>query len=187
MDETVIGWLATAILVPALGFLANEFWKRRQEWRALRVARLEAEIRDLYAPLYSDLLASEAIWSGFRGVFWPAHGGQGYDPDSDRTTDDEREAWRRAVVDTFMPINERIEARLLAQAHLIGLSGMPAPFQAFLVHVAGYRVLIGAWSRGDFRRHASLNNFPVEMIDLVRDRLNDRSEKLRLLQERSFF
>ncbi len=170
-DGLTLPWLVTAVAVPALGYVGALVLQRLKEVRDWRIARLDEKIRDVYAPLYADAVLGEAIWTGFSGVRWPAHGMIGYDPDGPATTEEEREKWRAAVRDLFMPVNERMEARILAHAHLLAEPEIKPLISRFLVHVAGYRLIIEAWEAGDYSRHISLVEFPEGIRAVLEKRL----------------
>ncbi|MGR3793983.1 hypothetical protein [Vannielia sp. SX4] len=170
-DALTLTWLVTAVAVPALGYVGALVLQRLKEVRDWRIARLDEKIRDVYAPLYADAVLGEAIWTGFAGVRWPAHGMGGYDPDGPNTTDEERENWRVAVRELFMPVNERMEARILAHAHLLAEPEIKPLISRFLLHVSGYRLIIEAWEEGDFSRHTSLVEFPAGIRAVLETRL----------------
>lgn len=169
-------------ILGAGGWLANEFFRRRQERRVQRLERLDTQIREFYGPLFAEVTASEAIWQGFGKALWPEHGFDGYGPDNPVTTEEERERWRTWVREVFMPINLRIEKILMEKADLLEGTAYPKSFQDLLAHIAGYKVVMMRWDAGDFSKHTSLNNWPSGIVEDVTEGLSQaQAEQKRLL------
>ena len=59
----------------------------------------------------------------------------------------------------------------LAHAHLLAEPEIKPLISRFLVHVAGYRLIIEAWEAGDYSRHISLVEFPEGIRAVLEKRL----------------
>ncbi|MCB1312048.1 MAG: hypothetical protein KDK29_09245 [Sedimentitalea sp.] len=170
------------VLLAGIGWLANQFFKRRQERRVWRLDRLDAQIRNFHGPLFAEVTASDAIWQAFRDGLAL---GPGAAPDAARApelSEAQQESWRRCVREVFMPINLRIEKILLEETDLLDGAAYPQSFRDFLAHLAGYKLLLVQWEAGDLSRHVPATPWPERLLADVTEGLARAQEEQQRLR-----
>jgi hypothetical protein len=127
------------------------------------------QIQLLYGPLFSLRSASQIAFLAFmelhasdRNAFF----------DGKKRSKSELEAWRIWMSEVMMPLNLRMEKAIIENSHLIVGPSMPNSFQAFLGHVASYKVVLKKWDEARSNNvldalteadHVAITNFPSEM------------------------
>ena len=161
MDDKTFYTLLVSILLAILG-MAVKYWNDlRIAQRKDRLERVNLQLRDLYGPLYALDLAASVAWASFRSKYRPGGSFFGRAP---KPTSEELIAWRLWMREVFMPLNLRMEERIVSQAHLVVGGKMPDCFIELCAHVAAYKTVLKRWDSGDFTDHVSVINYPVESL-----------------------
>ena len=172
--------IIVSICLALVGYLVTFLMQRNQERRQAQLERVNLQLRNLYGPLYSTLLANQAIWDAFRNRLWPQHGRSSYFYENE-TTELENARWRTWMIHVFEPLNARIEKVILENGDLLEGSQLPEDFVQALAHIASYRALYPNWEVEDFSEHVGLINYPdglFRVIEPTYHRLLERQRQL---------
>ncbi len=86
------------------------------------------------------------------------------------------------MINVFHPLNEKVEAIIIENIHLIEGDEIPKAFTQALSHVSAYRAVIAQWESGDYSEHVSVNNWPakglMESVKPVFEELTKKQSKL---------
>jgi hypothetical protein len=122
-----------------------------------QLARVNAQLEELYGPLLALGTANNAAWAAFRSVFRPdSH----YAVSGQDLTEDERSTWLRWMKIVFMPNNRRAYEIIVSRAHLLTGSDVPRCLLDFCGHVAGYEVVVAQWEQGNYSQLTSYIAYP---------------------------
>ncbi|MCA9037023.1 MAG: hypothetical protein KDA91_17930 [Planctomycetaceae bacterium] len=182
MTPDVISTLVT-IGLAFTGYLFTYLHGRSVARRESQLERVNAQLRNLYGPLFALLNQSNDIWKAFTENFWPAHGQSAYFVEG-QTTDAEKSVWRVWMKTVFMPLNDKIEAVIVENADLIVGEEFPQVFKECLAHIAAYRPVIDQWAAGDFSSHTSYCNWPGDRLysDVEKQYQQLRRTQIRLIR-----
>jgi hypothetical protein len=133
---------AASILVAAAVFVGNIVVQARNERRQTVLARVDAQIHDLYGPLFALMTVNERLWTTMRATMLPDSGRR----HSDVLTQRESEEWRSWLQQVLMPTNIKMRDAIMRHADLMIGDNMPTVLQDFCAHVASYEVVL---ARGD--------------------------------------
>lgn len=168
---------SATVIVATLAFALNQWGQSRTERRQARLARLDAQVRDLYGPLKALTDSNEAVWRMLRVTFLP--------PTVDRRSgtplsEGDGERWMVWVRQALMPANRQMRDVILRNAHLIVEPELPEPLKAFCAHVAAYEVFLDAEPHARGSLSTSLIHHPG------RSYVNYVSETYASLKEQQF-
>lgn len=160
MDTKTIVPLLVTVLLAVTGYAVTYQNTLRLTRRKERLDRVDRQLRELYGPLYALMESADKSWRAFRvqierptGSFWDA---------DTPPTEQERAAWRLWMRHVLMPLNLRIEAVLVERADLLEGNEMPASLLDLLAHIAAYKAVLRGWEEGDYSRHISVIDYPIE-------------------------
>jgi hypothetical protein len=169
-------------MVATGGYVFTYFHKKKIDKRAAVLDRVNLQLRNLYGPLYAELLSGEAAWESFSENYWPTHGDDVFFSENATLTDEEKENWIAWREEVFHPKNERIESIIKKSIDLVEEDGFPEVFTDLMAHVAGYKVVIRQWEKSDFSKYTSDCNFPIDglfkMVEFQYDHLRTKQQKL---------
>ncbi len=168
---------SASIVVAVAVFVANQLTHLRNERRQAALARVNAQLRDLYGPLFALVAVNEHLWTAMRGAYLPERDRRR----SGSLSEDEAEEWQRWLQQGLMPANVRMRDLILQHADLIVEDDMPHPLQDFCAHVASYEVYL---SKPDNRRigRALIGHPGAPYVTYVQDRFAAlKAEQARLL------
>jgi hypothetical protein len=167
MSNALVGATA-AILVAVLAASLSYAQARRLQRRQARLSRLNAQLEELYGPLYATLEASHIAYSRLLDTLRPGQSTL-FDPDALPPSDEELRIFRRWVEVVSHPRAIRAYEIIISKAHLLIEDEMPRCLLQFLAHKAGYDVLTQRWKEGDFSEHLSVVRHPGdELYDYLR-------------------
>ncbi|MEL6362121.1 MAG: hypothetical protein AAFR21_13670 [Pseudomonadota bacterium] len=174
---------ALAIFLPALlavfGYIITHIFAVRRQLHDARVEFLNAQIRDLYGPLYAIDASNRAAWISFRAKYRPDI--SSYFKKENPPSEEETKAFVQWMRSVFHPNNKRMHDVITSNAHLIEGNDFPESFREFLIHVETYQVVIDQWDAGNFSEYTSRNNYPR---DTFSSEVEDSFLKLKRRQKR---
>jgi hypothetical protein len=152
----VLGGVAVALAAGIVAYLNT----LRINTRQARLARVNAQLEELYGPLLALAESTNSAWHTFRSRHRPddVH----FFTEDSPLTDEERRAWVAWMTTVFHPTNRRSYELIVTKTHLLEDGQMPPALLTFLAHVSGYDVVTEAWRADDFRELASIVNHPGE-------------------------
>ena len=171
-STTTIWSLITAFGLPTaiVAFIFSRWRERAQEQRAARLAYLNDQLERLYGPLFALTQANHTAWNSFCDRY--AIDGAVFEEDQITFDQQQLEAWVLWVRAVFHPINLKIRAAIVENAHLIDGPEMPTSFIEFLAHVETYTAVIESWDESTVPRAlngelslsdlTSINTYPDE-------------------------
>jgi hypothetical protein len=146
---TLIDKLAIGVFVILAGFWINRALKDFEGKQALRrelelsqnraaLAQLEAQIKELYSPLYGLIQRSQEIFDVAKAKVPLSAAGQ---PD-----EEEAPIWRYFVESYFLPLNEKMADLIQSRMYLIEEDEIPESWKLFLEHQTQFHVLHTLWN-----------------------------------------
>jgi len=172
----------TAIVLFIVGWMFTYFHKRKVDTRNASLDRVNAQLRQLYGPLYAHLHSINAAWNAFVENFWPEHGQAGYFAHGHVTTEEEKERWRHWMTEVFHPANMEVKRLIIDNMDLMEEDTVPQVFLDTLAHVEVYQSVVKQWEKGDFSHHTSILNYPDrELMEVVEEtffKLRQRQQEL---------
>ena len=161
--------VALPILLAVGGWIFTYVNSRQEAQRAAQLERVNKQLRLLYGPLYSRLVAAEAAWNAFAENYWPAHGQAGYFAEGFELSEQELARWRHWMREVFHPLNMEMEALLVENLDLLEDGKVPRSFSTALAHIYAYRAVLSQWDKQDYSEYTSVVNFPAgELMAAVR-------------------
>jgi hypothetical protein len=159
MSDALIASIA-AILVALLGAGLSFVQTRRLQRRQARLARLNAQLEELYGPIYATLEASRIAYRRLLDKLRPGSVSL-FDPGSAPPSEEELRIFRRWIETVSHPRATEAHERIISKAHLLIEDEMPECLLTFCAHKAGYDVLIQRWHDQDFTEHLSVVRHPA--------------------------
>jgi len=137
---TAVITASASIVVAVLVFLLNRQSQYQFERRQALLARINAQLRELYGPLHALVGVNELVWRSLRdSAVLPASDER---VDAGRLDQRELATWRAWLDYSLMPANAKMRELILAHADLIIEAEMPPPLMAFCAHVSAYEVML---------------------------------------------
>ncbi len=140
------------VVIPIVGFLITvtlAVWKYlyevKQRTRAEKLSRIEAQLKQLYGPLYALVNARKKSWA----IFESKTRVDEWDRLTQAIPEEDKEEWKRWMRSEFQETNERIYRLIVENADLYIENGLPVCFESFIAHYAQYRIIISRWDAGD--------------------------------------
>jgi hypothetical protein len=155
--------ISVTVILAFVGYIIAHWNNIRLENRKAQIKFITEQVQNLYGPLLSLSAASKEAWLQFRSRCRP--GGAFFS--SPPPTEDDLANWRLWMSDVFMPINLKMEAAIIENAHLIEGDEMPKAFSDLIAHVEVYKIVIKNWEKNNFAEHTSYLNYPDELDDYV--------------------
>ncbi|MGW4942946.1 hypothetical protein ACWEOZ_15330 [Actinoplanes sp. NPDC004185] len=137
---------SASVLVAAAVFVANLIVQFRNERRQVALERLNAQLRELYGPLYAQYEVNETIWRALRASGLPGREIRR----AGTATEAQRAEWRLWVQEALMPGNVRMRDAVIEHADLLIEDEVPRVLGDFCSHVASYEVVLA--QSGDRRK-----------------------------------
>ncbi|MEE8045637.1 MAG: hypothetical protein V3T49_02235, partial [Dehalococcoidia bacterium] len=151
--------------------------------RRANLARVNEQLQYFYGPLYSNLMLELDLFGEFKEEdslgdgFWQNFG--------DNPKSEQAEAWRKWMIDVFMPINERNLRLVTERADLIEEVELPKSLRLLNLHVTSYKILHDRWRSDDFSRHLPKVFFPSQINEYAADHYSRlKKEQARLLGQK---
>lgn len=154
MSDALIASIA-AILVALLGAGLSFVQTRRLQRRQARLARLNAQLEELYGPIYATLEASRIAYRRLLDKLRPGSVSL-FDPSSAPPSKEELRIFRQWIETVSHPRATEAYERIISKAHLLIEDEIPECLLTFCAHKAGYDVLIQRWNNQDFTEHLSV-------------------------------
>lgn len=156
-----------------------------------QLERVNAQLRDLYGPLYALSVASEQTWTEFFKIYSPNP--TGYWPVSNQR---QAERWRLWMKEVFMPLNLQMEALVLKHSDLLVDQEMPKVLLDLSAHIEGYKAIMKEWDSKEqeslMQKEANLSiiNYPLGLSEYASKHYLElkrkQSELLGALEDQSF-
>jgi hypothetical protein len=162
MTAAVIAAVA-ALLVGVIGALLSYVNARRLSRTEAQLARVNAQLSELYGPMHATLEATRIAYEKF--VRSTRNSPNFFNPKLPKPTNDELKLWRAWVTTVLQPGNKRTYELIVNKAHLLIDDEMPECLLAFCAHVAGFDVTIRRWQQGDYSRHLSVVSHPRDALN----------------------
>jgi hypothetical protein len=169
MIDAVVGLIggeantvAFAILAGVLGFIAKAGYDLWMERRKEKLDRINAQLRDLYGPLFSLVSASTITWEAFRAEYASGPEFRSESGIAPQTTEAAK-VWRHWMTHVFMPLNSEMAELVVRHADLLEESQIPECLLLLCAHVHGYKGVIAAWAAHNYSEHMSLTRFPGDL------------------------
>jgi hypothetical protein len=162
MSDALIASIA-AILVALLGAGLSFVQTRRLQRRQARLARLNAQLEELYGPIYATLEASRIAYRRLLDKLRPGSVSL-FDPGSAPPSEEELSTFRRWIETVSHPRATEAYERIINKAHLLIEDEIPECLLTFCAHKAGYDVLIKRWHCQDFTEHLSVVRHPGDRL-----------------------
>lgn len=160
-----------SVIVAALlaigGWLFTYFNGLAVDRRSAKLERLNKQLRELYGPLYAQLVANDETWHAFSEKHWPAHGESAYfgdGGDASRLTEQEKMRWVTWMKNVFQPMNKLVADLIVQNIDLVEGEEVPASFLNAVAHVNAYNAILAQWEAGDLSEFVSVNNWPFEAL-----------------------
>lgn len=187
--------LGGAIVLALIGYVIKSMSDRQTERRKNRLDRVNAQLHDLYGPLYAIVTMIDVSWRAFHEKFWPDRNTFFDEAHRDAQTVEQWKWWMREVA---TPLNESAGGVIAHHSDLLRDGDYPDCFRKFLTHIAEYRSIMPLWDRLDpsamavpdlTRYYFATQKYPNEFAAAVRrEFLTAKREQERLinaLQDRS--
>ncbi len=155
--------LIVTITLTFLGFVITYVNNLRLTRRRERLKIINAQLNELYGPLYVITQASAISFRALRAKTI-ARGKKFVDEDAPLSEDDISE-WRIWVEKIFIPSNEKLEKVIIEKAHLLREKDIPDCLRYFIAHNAGYKVVAEKWRLKDFSEAISIIPYPKEIVE----------------------
>lgn len=166
MGVTIAVSVITAVVAAAgtyLGtYLNNISLARRQD----QLARVNAQLKDLYGPLAALLLSTQVLFDAWRRWELPLEKGW---KDSSA---EEQQRWRGWMRTVLQPRNIAMADLVMRHADLIDEMRMPPSLVALCAHVRYYEALQARWDEGDVERYIPYLLFPRDVTHDVLEAFN---------------
>jgi hypothetical protein len=162
MDWKTTATLFVAVLLAGTGYLAKYLNDLRIAQRKDQLERVNAQLRELYGPLYALARASGNTWLNFRKLNRPDV--VSYWESSPQPSEKEAAAWRRWMAEVFAPLNAEMARLVVSHADLLDDRQMPQCLLDLCAHVHAYKVVLEGWKVGDFSRNTSVIDFPADEL-----------------------
>ncbi len=161
--QTALITSTASVIAVVLGFITTYLLNRRMERQRNQLARVNAQLSQLYGPIYAITQSSGIAFREFTNRYDPMRLFDNPDADSDpRITDMQKASYRKWLGTVFQPNNKKILEILLTKTDLLIDGDMPASALTFFAHVAGYDVILQDWESGDLSSLFSLVDYPEE-------------------------
>jgi hypothetical protein len=145
---TLIDKLAIGLVVLLAGFCLNKALKDFEGRQTLRrelelsqnraaLAQLEAQIKELYSPLYGLIQRSTEVYEVARQKL--PHSTSG------KHNDEEAPVWRYFVETYFLPVNAQMRELIQSKIYLVEEDELPESWKLFLEHQMQFQVLHSLW------------------------------------------
>jgi hypothetical protein len=171
VSPTGLAILATAgaLLAAALGAFLTYLYALRMRRSQARLDRLNAQLSDLYGPLYATMESSRIAHRAFVDVLRPGRTSL-FDPEDPLRTDEELWLWREWVLHVLHPRAPHAHELITERAHLLIEDTIPDFMLEFCAHKAGYDALIRRWECQDYSANLSVVRHPGAVLyDYLRD------------------
>lgn len=171
---------SVSVVVAVAVFVANQLAQLRNERRQVALTRVNAQLRDLYGPLFALVAVNERFWTAMRGAHLPGEARRR----SGSLSESEADEWRRWLQQGLMPANLKMRDLIVQHADLVVEDDMPQPLQDFCAHVASYEVHLARPDDAPSGR-ALIGHPGAPYVTYVRERFADlKAEQGRLLGTR---
>jgi hypothetical protein len=171
---------SVSVVVAVAVFVANQLAQLRNERRQIALARVNAQLRELYGPLFALVAVNEHLWTAMHGAHLPDRDRRRAGP----LSGNEAEEWRRWLRQGLMPANLKMRDLIVQHADLIVEDDMPQTLQDFCAHVASYEVHLARPDNEPIGR-ALIGHPGAPYVAYVRDRFAAlKAEQGRLIGRR---
>ena len=173
IDDSLMPFLPLIVTIALtfLGFLITYVNNLRLTRRKERLEIVNAQLNELYGPLY---VITQASGISFRALQAKAisQGKKFVNEDAPLSKDDISE-WRIWVEKVFIPSNEKLEKVITEKAHLVLEKDIPDCLMYFIAHSAGYKVVAEKWRLDDFSEALSIIPYPVDVVEYSKNSFQD--------------
>ncbi|BCJ51958.1 hypothetical protein Asp14428_34330 [Actinoplanes sp. NBRC 14428] len=170
---------SASVVVAVVVFVGNQLAQLRNERRQWALSRVDAQLRELYGPLFGLVSVNEELWRAMRGSVLPAQAERSPGPLGNA----ESARWQSWLEEALMPANRRMRDLILQHADLIVDNDMPQVLRDFCSHVASYEVLLSKVDQAD--AEPPLVRHPGQaFVDYVGTSFTALKERQRILLDR---
>lgn len=156
---TAIAAVSAALLAAIVSYWQAQILHRRQA----RLARLNAQLKELYGPVHATLEASRIAYRRLLDKLRPGSTSL-FDDKEQPATEEELEIFRLWIETVSHPRASEAYKLIISKAHLLIENEMPPCLLDFCAHKAGYDVLIQRWHNQDFTEHLSVVRHPGDRL-----------------------
>jgi hypothetical protein len=160
MGVTIAVSVITTALAAAGAYLGTYLNNLSLARRHDQLARVNAQLKDLYGPLAALLLSTQVLFDAWRRWELPLPGGW------TGSSDEERQRYRDWMRTVLQPRNAAMSELVMSHADLIDGMRMPPSLVALSAHASYYEALMARWDAGDVERYIPFLVFPS---DVTRD------------------
>lgn len=144
-----------SLIIAFIGFLITiglAVWKYRIErsmkHKAERLSRIEEQLKHLYGPLYSLLIARKKAWEIFKSGKDLDRWVRGREFQDQRIPSEDLNSWKNWIKHESKEANKQLNDIILQNTHLIIEDSMPQEFELLFIHYSQYRYIINLWDDG---------------------------------------
>lgn len=174
---------SASILASAIFIAYQVRAKRTDERWAKHLERIDAQLSDLYGPLFALFESGDQEWRAFRAKycnnrddphflgFFPTNLEEPEFMPPDATQLSVFRTWTKAV---FLATNTRMAELMIEHAELLIGKVMPEPFLKFCVHVTSLQANVASWDqegfdKSDWKQHLAIFPHPAaELHNYIR-------------------
>ncbi|WP_405533708.1 hypothetical protein OG592_41055 (plasmid) [Streptomyces avidinii] len=150
---------SASIVVAVLAFLLAQRAQVLQERRQAHLARVNAQLRELYGPLLALVDVNEKIWESLRATSLP--------PQTERSPEAGTAEWVTWRNQVLMPANREMCELIKRHADLIEGPAIPEPLLVLCAHVLALEIAMSSEASGVLQR--PLVRHPgADYVDYVR-------------------
>ena len=152
---------------------------RRAKELEANATRLSSQLRDLYGPLHSIVVATESAYAAMVTMHMANHASSPDELTDAKSTvarwhkliqDDRTEEavhYRRWVVGVLQPLNERAFELIIRHADLLDTPFLPATLRQYMAHTCAWRVILKMWDAGDYSMIRCAVAYPKDLRKFV--------------------
>ncbi len=156
--------MASAIIVAVINHIISGLRSRAAEKRQTKLSYVEAQIRDLFGPLYAFSYSNQYIYEAYKqhhaDIILALDSGQ-------VLSGEQAKSWMLWTEKVFQPHNLKMRDIIYHSAHLFNSATMPEIVLKFLAHVESYEAIISTFDE----EHLILSNqivpYPEGFSDFI--------------------
>lgn len=164
--ETALAVAVLAGIVTAIGWYATHRSNRALALRKDRLEFVNKQLSELYGPLHISCKAGKTAYTT---LLKKLNRTSGIFEQKKHPSEEEIKEWFHWMKNVLGPINERRDALILGNCHLLIEDKVPDCIIDFSSHVAAYRAILAKWENNDYQEHYSTVPFPQDLDKYAED------------------
>ena len=155
--------IAMTIFLAFVGYIFTYFNNLRIAKRKDKLDYINRQLNEFYGPLYVLIESGEIAFKALQKLTVDMGGNRlSFDAPKHKNCISQWEIWLKNV---FVPNNILLEKIIVEKSYLIIEKEMPECLKIFIVHNAGYKVLLKNWELENYGNSTSIIDFPREIKD----------------------